>query len=260
MSILHVLKNKYIVLKVFIALVLPLLATQGCGSNNKAQQKEVRPYLEHYWENVSPAVMSDDEREQRLVDYMYLSMNAAPEQRRRCWRTIARVFPDEQPNRLVADYLGEPGSPLYAPAMLEEYLETIAGLFEAGSLQRLRIDYLLDGIRKNKAGQQIADLDLVEAGSRRHTTLHTLIAGSEADCRVLFYDPDCEECVALIGRFAADPDAGNVVAVSVTGEAKELPPAWHSCTAADPDQLDARFYLPRLPQLYTVGSDLVICP
>ncbi len=262
MSTLHVLrssKSRSIVLKIFVALVLPLMAAQGCGSDSKASQEEARSYPEHFWDNVNTAVMSDDEREQRLVDYMYLSMSAAPEQRRRCWQTIARVFPDEQPNRLVADYLGEPGSPLYAPEMLEEYLEAIAELFDDGSLQRIRIDYLLDGIRKNKAGQQIADLDLVTAAGR-HTTLHTLIAGSNAGSNVLLYDPGCEECAALIGRLAADADAGNVVAVSVTGKARELPQAWHSCTVADPEQLDERFYLPRLPQLYTVDSCLVIRP
>jgi len=241
-----------------VALVLLSGVAQGCGRNNKAPQKNPRSYLEHYWDHTDPAALSADVREQRLVDYLYLAMNAAPAQRHRCWQTIARVFPNEQPNRLVADYFGDSDSPLYAPAMLEEYLAAIADLFEEGSAQRLRVDYLLGEIRKNKAGQPIADLDLVRVADRRRITLHALIAGSSTDSKVLFYDPACEECTALISRLAADPEPGPVVAVSVTGETRPLPPAWHSCTAVDPDQLGERFYLPRLPQLYTVGSDHII--
>lgn len=244
-------------MKIFLALALPFLVAQGC-SNDKPSQKNPHSYIEHYWDSTDPAALSTDEREQRLVDYMYLSINAAPAQRHRCWQTIARKFPDEQPNHLVADYLGEPDSPLYAPAMLEEYLETIAGLFEDGSVQRVRVDYLLGQIRKNMIGRRIADLDLVRVTDRKHVTLHSLLAGSDTGSKVLFYDPECEECTALISRLAAEPKLGNVVAVSITDATKPLPPAWHSCTASEPDQLDERFYLPHLPRLYTVGPDSIV--
>lgn len=253
-----VLKLHRIILKIFVALVLPLWAVQGCGNRARSKrQVKLDTHLEHYWDSTKVSTLGAEELEQRLVDYMYLSMNAEPERRRLCWQTIARLFPDEQPNRLVADYLGEPDSPLYAPAMLEEYLAAIAELFEEGSLERFSVDYLLNGIRKNKAGKQIADLDLVSAQDGRHVTLHKLISGS--DSKVLFYDPECEECSVLITGLAAS-ETGTVVAVSVTGEAKALPDSWHSCIAADADQLDERFFLPRLPQLYTVRPDLVILP
>jgi len=256
-------KSRNILLKLFVALVLPLWVAQGCGNRGQArskQQANLDTHLEHYWDTTKLSTLGAEELEQRLVDYMYLSMNARPDRRRLCWQTIARLFPDEQPNRLVADYLGEPDSPLYAPAMLEEYLEAIAELYEDGSVQRVRIDYLLGQIRKNKVGRQIADLDLVEVTAHRPVTLHSLLAGCDTGSKVLFYDPECEECTALINRLADDPKIGNVVAVSVTGEVKPLPTAWQSCIASDPDQLDECFYLPRLPQLYTVGPDLIILP
>ncbi len=253
-------KSRSIVLKIFVALVLPLWATQGCGNRGPTRsnrQANLDTHLEHYWDTTKVSTLGEQELEQRLVDYMYLTMNAGPERRRLCWQTIARLFPEEQPNRLAVDYLGEPDSPLYAPPMLEEYLAAIAELYDEGTLERFSIDYLLNGVRKNKAGKTIADLDLVSAQDGHRVTLHKLISGSNS--KVLFYDPECEECGALIARLATS-EAGTVVAVSVTGKAKPLPDGWHSCFPADPDQLDVRFFLPRLPQLYTVRPDLVILP
>lgn len=260
MSISPETKSRNIVLKIFVALVLPLWVVQGCGNRGQArskQQANLDTHLEHYWDTTKLSTLGAEELEQRLVDYMYLSMNAQPKRRHLCWQTIAQLFPDEQPNRLVVDYLGEPASPLYAPPMLEEYLAAIAELFDEGTPERFSVDYLLNGVRKNKAGKPIADLDLVSAVDGRRLTLHTLISGCNS--KVLFYDPECEECSATITALAAS-DTNNVVAVSVTGEAKALPEGWHSCIAADPDQLDERFFLPRLPQLYTVRPDLVILP
>jgi len=233
-------------------------ATQATSNRTDSLQAKLRAHLEHYWDGTRTDTLSAEALEQRLVDYIFLCAHADKEMRQQCWQTIAKTFPDEQPNRMVADYLGDEESPLYAPEMLEEYLATIAETFNQGSIDRIRVDYLLGEIRKNKPGQKIADLALVMAGDRKRATLHELIEQSGTDCKVLFYDPECEECATLISRLTADPDAGCVIAVSVMDTAKSLPAGWRSCIAADPEQLDARFYLPRLPRLYTVAPDLTI--
>jgi len=234
----------------------------GAAREEAGAPDRLGAYLDAYWENIDPDTLTAEAREQRIVDYIYLTLNADTATRRQCWQAIAGVFPDEQPNRTVTDYLGEPDSPLYAPGMLEEYLDAISALYEEGSLERYRVDYLLDGIRKNKIGQQISDLDVINVADGMPATLHALIRRCDTDVRVLFYDPGCEECAAVISRLAGEP--GTVIAVSITGDthsalaAGAVPQGWYSCTARDLGQLDGNFYLPRLPQLYTVGSNGII--
>ncbi len=262
MSILRVISRITITSALLLCVALP----GGC--QQKKESADPWQHLEHYWDGYDPGKHDADSVEQRLVDYMFLTMNApSPEMRRDCWQTIARIFPDSQPNRTVVEYLGETDSPLYAPAMLEEYLVALTEMFPTGSARRMRVDYLLDGIRKNKPGTRISDLRLVLADGTC-STLHKLIGGSAdengsknedemgGEILVLFYDPECEECSALISALAADGESRHVIAVSVTHEVKkELPAWWVSAKAADADELDANFYLPRLPRLYEVQSD-----
>lgn len=230
------------------------------GCQQKKRNADPWHHLEHYWDGCNPGTMDADTLEQRLVDYMYLTMNApSPDLRRKCWQTIARIIPDSQPNRTVAEYLGEQDSPLYAPSMLEEYLVALTEIFPSGSVQRIRVDYLLEEIRKNKPGTIIADLRLLLADGVE-STLHKLVGKSHDGCMILFYDPECEECSALISRLATDEDTLQVIAVSVTGEMTQLPAWWVSARAADTEELDTNFYLPRLPMLYKVRSDGKILP
>jgi len=249
MSILRVISSTAATLSMLLCVAVP------CGCQQKKGAANPRQYPEHYLDGCDTGRMDTDAIEQLLVDYIYLIMNTpSPDLRRKCWQTIARKFPDSQPNRTVVEYLGEPDSPLYAPAMLEEYLVTLTEIFPSESMQRVRVDYLLEGIRKNKPGTRIADLRLVLADGI-DSTLHKLVDESESGCLLLFYDPECEECSALITKLATDGEAGQIIAVSVTGEVKELPAHWLSARAADAEELDANFYLPRLPKLYKVQSD-----
>jgi len=246
------------------------------GMDN-ARMAKLRAYLEEYWDGIDVDTLTDADREQRLVDYIYLTQNADSLTRRMCWQKIAEVFPNQQPNRMVCDYLGESDSPLYAPAMLDEYLETLTTVFDEGSVQRVRVDYLLENLRKNRPGSTIGDLDLVIAADGTRTTLHHLIALCPTDTKVLFYDPECEECAAEISRLSTTSDP--VIAVSVTGTAlpaaqsgtlpgdrsdteaaKALPASWHSCIATDMDQLDENYYLPTLPRIFTVTPAGTIRP
>jgi len=290
MSILRVIINR---IAVTLSLLLCVVATGGCqqkkaGASHdgsaRADSVNVKlfEHLEHYWDGYDPGRLDADSVEQRLVDYLFLTINApSPEMRRDCWQTIARIFPDSQPNRTVADYLGQPDSPLYAPYMLEEYLVALTEMFPPETPERLRVDYLLDGIRKNKPGTKIADLRLFLSDGTL-TTLRNLIADSggnaapkrqrrnesrgagdresnvDGDILILFYDPECEECSALISELAASGDPRPIIAISVTSELKDLPANWVSAKAADPDQLDTNFYLPSLPRLYRVHPDATI--
>lgn len=188
----------------------------------------------------------------QIVDALYLAQGLDSATRRDCWKFIMELEPDDQPNRTATEYLRDSSSPLYNPPLLDEYLLYLLATLPDSDLRRERVDYLLDCTRKNRPGQTIADLDLLTADGR-HTSLHREI---NADAYVLFYDPDCIDCSAMIDELGATDAA--VIAISITDSIKPLPPRWLSARALDPDQLDDRFYLPTLPALYPVGSDAVL--
>lgn len=217
-----------------------------CGCT--PQQKQAAPTPTE-----SIADMEGDMREQAIVDRLYLIQHCDSAARRAAWSRLHAEL-DDCVDRTVTDYLGEPDSPLYSPALLEEYLESLARRLPADDLSRARAEYLLDGIRKNRLGSIIADIALVTA-SGNTTSLHTLINQSgEKECLVMFYDPTCEACDEAIGRMSADTTR-RVIAVSVTDAVKTLPEGWKSTRVADSDALDSLFYHPSLPQIYAVSQD-----
>lgn len=223
--------------RVNLIVIWLLLLLSGCGGKPAAKEG-------------APSVATDTDRQ--IIDALYLANGLDSAGRRDCWEFIMELDPDDQPNRTATEYLRDSSSPLYNPALLDEYLLYLMAALPDGDLRRERVGYLLDCIRKNRSGQTIADLDLLTADGRR-TSLHCEI---NTDACVLFYDPDCADCSALIEELGATDVA--VIAISITDSIKPLPTRWLSARAIDADQLDDRFYLPALPALYPVNSSAII--
>lgn len=190
--------------------------------------------------------------EQQIVDRIYIISNMPDSVRNAEWLSFIAQEP-EQPNRTAVEYLGTPDSPLYAPLMLDEYLEVlIANATDVGVSSRA--EYLLENYRKNRVGEPIADLDVVVDG--RHTTLHRLIKGESL---VVIYDPDCTSCAALFDDLRASQMPGvQIITVSITEQTKPGEANWIMAATADEDQLEDKFYLPTLPMVYTVSGDGII--
>ncbi len=148
--------------------------TQSIEDNSNADP--LRDRIATYWDSTGINAMDENMREQSIVDYLYIVQHADSATRREAWHALNMQL-DNSLDRTVSDYLGDPGSPLYAPAMLDEYLVSL--LSEAGidDTTRARAEYLLENIRKNRPGDVIADLQLVCADGTA-TSLHSLIAGT----------------------------------------------------------------------------------
>lgn len=231
-----------------------------CPANESNPSEKFSNHLKHYWDDKDPKQMNTEELEQHLVDYIYIAMHAPTEMRKDSWRKLSDLFPESQPHRMVVDYLGTRESPLYAPEMLEEYLQTVSDYLPAESLYKARVDYMLTGIRKNRPGSVIADLSLTMGYTGEQTTLHKLIKAQNKPTKVLLYDPECDECKELIERLKVANDGEGVIAVTVTGETgKKLPSQW-ICVIPDEEELDEGYYLPQLPVLYRVTPDAVVLP
>lgn len=269
----------------FIALLPALCScsgrTQSIEDNGNADP--LRDRIATYWDSSGINAMDEDRREQSIVDYLYIVQHADSATRREAWHALNMQL-DNSLDRTVSDYLGDPGSPIYAPEMLDEYLVSL--LSEAGTddTTRARAEYLLENIRKNRPGDVIADLQLVCADGTA-TSLHSLIAGTAVSGTgntggtvsedvnttgagrlrtthgylIIFYDPECDSCDEKIYALSAHTPANHtIIAISVTDAVKPLPSDWISTRAADPDALDEAFYHPALPAIYTVTSTATI--
>lgn len=255
--------------------------TQSIEDNGNADP--LRDRITTYWDSTGINAMDENMREQSIVDYLYMVQHADSTTRGEAWHAL-NIQLGNSLDRTVSDYLGDPGSPLYAPAMLDEYLVSLLSETGTDDTVRARAEYLLDNIRKNRPGDVIADLQLVCADGTA-TSLHSLIAGTAGSGAVntggigsgddnttgaerprptngyliIFYDPDCDSCDETIDALSAHTPANHtIIAISVTDAVKPLPSDWISTRAADPDALDEAFYHPSLPAIYTVTPTATI--
>ncbi len=255
--------------------------TQSIEDNGNADP--LRDRIATYWDSTGINAMDDGMREQSIVDYLYMVQHADSATRREAWHALNMQL-DNSLDRTVSDYLGDPGSPIYAPEMLDEYLVSL--LSEAGTddTTRARAEYLLENIRKNRPGDVIADLPLVCADGTV-TSLHSLIGGTTVSCAgntggfgpgednttgagrprpthgylIIFYDPECDSCDETIDALSAHTPANHtIIAISETDAVKPLPSDWISTRAANPDAIDEAFYHPALPAIYTVTPTATI--
>lgn len=255
--------------------------TQSIEDNGNADP--LRDRITTYWNSIDINTTDENMREQSIVDYLYIVQHADSVTRREAWHAL-NIQLGNSLDRTVSDYLGDPASPLYAPAMLDEYLVSLLSETGTDDTTRARAEYLLENIRKNRPGDVIADLPVVCADGTV-TSLHSLIAGTAVSGTgntggtvsgdvnttgagrprpthgylIIFYDPECDSCDETIDALSARTHAHHtIIAISVTDAVKPLPSDWISTRAADPDALDEAFYHPSLPAIYTVTPSATI--
>lgn len=255
-----------------------MLACCACSrtpaSRERAGAPESQPSLydkvHAYWDNVDAARLPEDSLEQMTVDYLYLSAHLAPAERQRLWPDFFSRVPGH-PLKTVVDYLGQSDSPLYSATLLTEYLTALT-LYPADPAAQARAEYLLENLGKNPVGATIADLQLLEGpvsgvlkSSNRATTLHRLIGEAGTDCLIIFYDPDCEACDALLRQLAARPSASPKTIIINTQdksgyEVKEEKriKAWKTASIKEQQDYEEKFYHPTLPALYQVTPQATI--
>lgn len=230
----------------------------ACTTSAKEQNADTRlhDHIVGYWNALDTDTLDAAALEQHKVDFVYVVQHADSATRREAWRLMAEKF-DAWPDELVVDYMGQSDSPLYAPGLLVEYLQTLRDALPADNLSREVIGYMIEEQSRNLPGTEVADIDLITDGTS--TTLHTLIGRDTRPCMLIFYDPDCSTCnelTALLG--GRDLSAYNVVAVNTTTLTKDLPANWTDSRAADFEQLHERFSLPALPSVYFINPDLTV--
>ncbi len=179
-------------------------------------------------------------------------------------------------NLLVATadtYLGENDSPV---ANTEAYLAFLRAASEGAYLDpaRLtRVRALRESLEKNRPGTPATDFDVVLRSGDTSSAMQ--LASPDGLTLLLFHDPECEDCSALIGKMSGDPIiaealAGGklkIVAVNVSGDRdhwtadpNHIPAQWTDTFSPEGEVMTEEiYYLPVLPSLYLIdGSHLVV--
>lgn len=243
-------------------LLLSLLLFCGCGHSERRKAPEsggeLHERIMSFWSGIEPDSLTADEREQHIVDFLYFMEETDSMTRRDAWPLLRAALGDG-PDRTVTEYLATPDSPLYSPEMLDEYLTALVRILPPSDPGYARAMFLLENYRKNKYGSPLADLRLLTPKGTP-AMLHQAVRMVDTPARyvtVFFYDPDCENCAAVINELAASRHPGSVVAVSVTDATAPLPEGWSSFRSACQEELDSAFYLPSLPAIYLVDPSLL---
>ncbi len=179
-------------------------------------------------------------------------------------------------NLLVATsdtYLGENDSPV---ANTEAYLAFLRAASEAAYLDpaRLtRVRALRESLEKNRPGTPATDFDVVLRSGDTSSAMQ--LASPDGLTLLLFHDPECEDCSALIGKMSGDPIiaealAGGklkIVAVNVSGDRdhwtadpNHIPAGWTDTFSPEGEVMaEEIYYLPVLPSVYLIdGSHRVV--
>lgn len=238
--------------------------------------------IDHFWDGLdfSDTAMSRDMRliEQSFADYtsLFPVVNDSTARLQSAVDRLVRASEDDSIAaaglRDIAEiYLYDVVSPMHNDDYYRFYLNSFikSGALDDG--MRLRYEYQLEEIDKNRVGETAADFGLVTKDGSE-TTLAREVAGAPLTV-LMFYNPFCSECHDISSAMAADPAlakavaAGRLQLIAVIADG-----AWSDNAAAVPldgpirefaakDNCveDEQLYSIRLiPTLYVIGSDMKV--
>jgi hypothetical protein len=164
----------------------------------------------HYWDKYDfgdmTFLMTDDLLERSLVDYLdLLSLVPADTVARSVGRLMGKAEEKRELflllSKLSERYLYEPDSPVYDEEKLIPFLQEELKSATLLDIEKIRLQFLLDQILKNRTGEVANDFSYTLADNRTGT-LHAL----QADFILLYFnDPECEDCLLLTGKLIASP-------------------------------------------------------
>ena len=265
---------------VFVSLLLLLFQLSACGSKNSSVtqdtmmvQKQVRfPFpaipelltspderrdylLTHYWELFDFAdttlVNNRDVTEQGFVNFIALLNEGGVTERLAreslenwCGGFMTEAHARKVLMRMADDYLYNPNSPFYNEALYGQYLEALLNTLPADDVRRSTFDFRLKLLKRNSVGQVATDFAYYLPGGERRTLAATPVKSDRL--LLVFYDPECESCHAVLGQMAANRalaeavEAGKLSVLAVYTEGNDA--AWRKA-------------LPDMPAGWLVGSD-----
>lgn len=241
--------------------------------------KDRKSYLlTHYWEQFDFAdttlVNNRDVTEQGFVNFIaLLADGATPEDLMReslenwCTGFVGQAHARKVLTQTADDYLYNPNSPFYNEALYGMYLETLLKALPAGDAMRSSYDFKLKLLKRNNVGDRATDFAYYLPDGMRRTLAATPVKGDRL--LLVFYDPECESCHAVLGQMAADRGlaeavkAGKLSVLAVYTEGNEaawrkalpdLPEGWMMGTDHEAVKTGALYDLKAMPSLYLLDG------
>ena len=165
----------------------------------------------HFWENYdfsdTVSVSNPELLEQTLVNYLAMLSETTDEATAgSCLRKLADDMRKDSIvyawfDEKLEHYLYDPNSPMRND---EYYMAVLQGMVESGryrEVEKLRPEYRMRILRKNRKGDKAADFAYTLEGGEKGT-LH----GIKSDFTLLLlYDPECENCRHAISEMVQSP-------------------------------------------------------
>lgn len=137
-------------------------------------------------------------------------------------------------------YLYEPNSPMYSE---EHYLPFLEKMADSPLLNKVRLQYQLEAVHKNRPGMTAADFTFLTRDGRKTSLRKTKTNGH---LLLMFYDPDCDHCKEIMGDLQA---SGTLSAAIVSGRITVL------AIYSGEDRELWKETAPSLPERWIVGMD-----
>ena len=234
--------------------------------------------LTHYWERFDFAdttlVNNRDVTEQGFVNFIALLADGTTteELARESLKNWCAGFVGKDHARRVLtktadDYLYNPNSPFYNEGLYGLYLETWLDVLPPDDAQRSAFSFKLKLIRRNNVGETATDFSYYLPDGARCTLAATSVKGDRL--LLVFYDPECESCHAVLGQMAASSalaeavQAGKISVLAVYTEGNEeawrralpdMPEGWAIGTDREAVKTGALYDLKAMPSLYLLDG------
>lgn len=217
---------------------------------------ERRDYLlTHYWEQFDFAdttlVNNRDVTEQGFVNFIALLNEGGVTKRLAreslenwCGGFMTEAHARKVLMRMADDYLYNPNSPFYNEALYRLYLEALLKKLPADDVRRSTFDFRLKLLKRNNVGQKATDFVYYLPNGERRTLAATPVKNDRL--LLVFYDPECESCHAVLGQMAAD---GRLAAAVRNGRLSVL------AVYTEGNEAAWRKSLPDMPEGWMVGTD-----
>ena len=211
--------------------------------------------LTHYWERFDFAditlVDNRDVTEQGFVNFIALLVDGTTSEeltreslKNWCTGFIAKDHARRVLMKTADDYLYNPNSPFYNEGLYGVYLETLLDVFPMDDVQRSTYNFRLKLVKRNNPGDRATDFTYYLPDGNRCTLAATPVKGDRL--LLVFYDPECESCHAVLGQMTASSALAEAVK---TGRMSIL------AIYTEGNEEVWRKALPDMPEGWTIGAD-----
>ena len=211
--------------------------------------------LTHYWERFDFAdttlVDNRDVTEQGFVNFIALLVDGTTSEeltreslKNWCTGFIAKDHASRVLMKTADDYLYNPNSPFYNEGLYGVYLETLLDVFPTDDVQRSTYNFRLKLVKRNNPGDRATDFTYYLPDGNRCTLAATPVKGDRL--LLVFYDPECESCHAVLGQMTASAalakavQTGRISVLAIYTEGNEE--VWRKA-------------LPDMSEGWTIGAD-----